>query len=103
MSARASLDLGSLGRSDTREQSSTIGASALASQLLQHQQQNMSCGGTGMRSITARDILSDVDTNGTTHGGNIRGIDTPSTSAVTNVLQQNLEVRFFKLLLVKKL
>ena len=40
VSARASLDLGSLGRSDARgEQSSAIGASALASQLLQHQQQ----------------------------------------------------------------
>ena len=54
----------------------------------------MSCGGTGMRSITARVILSDVDNIGTTHGGNIRGINTSSTSVVTNVLQQNLEVRF---------
>ena len=34
--ARSSLDLGSLGRSD---QSTSVGASALASQLLQHQQQ----------------------------------------------------------------
>jgi hypothetical protein len=38
--ARSSLDLGSLSRSDQmRDQSATIGASALASQLLQHQQQ----------------------------------------------------------------
>ena len=34
--ARSSLDLGSLGRPD---QSTSVGASALASQLLQHQQQ----------------------------------------------------------------
>ena len=40
MGARSSLDLGSLGRSDQmRDQSASIGASALASQLLLHQQQ----------------------------------------------------------------
>jgi len=85
--ARSSLDLGSLGRSDQlRDHSASMGASALASQLLQHQQQNMSCGATGMRSLTSRDILSDMDGTSNTIGGNMRSINSTSS-----VLQQNLE------------
>ena len=85
--ARSSLDLGSLGRSDQlRDQSASTGASSLASQLLQHQQQNMACGGTGTRSVTARDILSDMDSTGNTNACNIRGVNSSSS-----LLQQNLE------------
>ena len=50
--------------------------------------QNMSCGGTGMRSVTARDILSDMDSTSTTTVCNIRGVNSSS------MLQQNLEVCF---------
>ena len=83
--ARSSLDLGSLSRSDqVHDQSASIGASALASQLLQHQQQNMSCGGNGLRSLTNRDILSDMDS--TTNNSSMRGMNGSSS-----VLQQNLE------------
>ena len=83
--ARSSLDLGSLSRSDqVHDQSASIGASALASQLLQHQQQNMSCGGNGLRSLTNRDILSDMDS--TTNSSSMRGMNGSSS-----VLQQNLE------------
>ena len=87
LGARSSLDLGSLGRSDqSREHSASVGASALASQLLQHQQQNMSCGASGMRSMTTHDILSDMDGTNNTIGGNMRGI-----TSTSSVLQQNLE------------
>ena len=75
--ARSSLDLGSLGRTD---QSNSMGASALASQLLQHQQQNLACGVNGSRAANTRNILSDMDN--TNIGCNVRG---------SSVLQQNLE------------
>ena len=74
--ARSSLDLGSLGRSD---QSASVGASVLASQLLHHQQQI-----NGGRTGNNRDILSEMDNSNNTVGCNMRG---------SSLLQQNLEVK----------